>query len=439
MKKTPIDFQIVESKIKESGIKNIGKASIRELVRLVNTIEKATGEKFIRMEMGVPGLAPSVVGTEAEIAALKKGVASIYPDIEGIEALKNEASRFVKLFLDVQVSPRSCVPTVGSMQGACAAFMMTGRRDPVKNTTLFIDPGFPVQKQQHRVLGLPYTGFDVFEFRGARLHDKIKTFLDKGNISAILYSNPNNPAWFCFTEEELQIIASLAREYDVLVIEDLAYFGMDFRQDYSKPGIPPYQPSIAKYYDQYMLLISSSKAFSYAGQRISVMAISDALFEREFPALIPYFGSPVFGRAMIYGAVYALSSGTAHSTQYALAAMLKAANDGKFNFVEEVSEYGKKAAVMKKLFTDHGFRIVYDTDIDRPIADGFYFTLSYPGFTGGQLIEKLLYYGISAISLGITGSEHGEGLRACVSQVQRDQFGDLERRLKAFHEDHPVN
>ncbi len=439
MKKTPVDFQIVESKIKESGIKNIGRASIRELVRLVNNIEGATGEKFIRMEMGVPGLAPSHIGIEAEIAALRKGVASIYPDIEGVEALKNEASRFVKLFLDVQVSPRSCVPTVGSMQGACAAFMMTGRRDPVKNTTLFIDPGFPVQKQQHRVLGLPYTGFDVFEFRGARLRDKIKSFLDKGNISAILYSNPNNPAWFCFTEEELQIIASLAREYDVLVIEDLAYFGMDFRQDYSRPGVPPFQPTIAKYYDQYMLLISSSKAFSYAGQRISVMAISDALFGREFQALIPYFGSPVFGRAMIYGAVYALSSGTAHSTQYALAAMLKAANDRKFNFVEEVSEYGKKAAVMKKLFTDHGFRIVYDTDIDRPIADGFYFTLSYPGFTGGELIEELLYYGISAISLDITGSEHGEGLRACVSQVQRTQFANLEKRLKKFLEDHPVN
>ena len=439
MKKTPVDFQIVESKIKESGIKNIGRASIRELVRLVNNIEGATGEKFIRMEMGVPGLAPSHIGIEAEIAALRKGVASIYPDIEGVEALKNEASRFVKLFLDVQVSPRSCVPTVGSMQGACAAFMMTGRRDPLKNTTLFIDPGFPVQKQQHRVLGLPFTGFDVFEFRGARLRDKIKSFLDKGNISAILYSNPNNPAWFCFTEEELQIIASLAREYDVLVIEDLAYFGMDFRQDYSRPGVPPFQPTIAKYYDQYMLLISSSKAFSYAGQRISVMAISDALFGREFQALIPYFGSPVFGRAMIYGAVYALSSGTAHSTQYALAAMLKAANDGKFNFVEEVSEYGKKAAVMKKLFTDHGFRIVYDTDIDRPIADGFYFTLSYPGFTGGELIEELLYYGISAISLDITGSEHGEGLRACVSQVQRTQFADLEKRLIKFLEDHPVN
>jgi hypothetical protein len=53
-----------------------------------------------------------------------------------------------------------------------------------------------------------------------------------------------------------------------VVIEDLAYFGMDFRKDISKPGVPPYQPTIAKYTDNYILLISTSKVFSYAGQRI---------------------------------------------------------------------------------------------------------------------------------------------------------------------------
>ncbi len=93
---------------------------------------------------------------------------------------------------------------------------------------------------------------------------------------------------------------------------------------------------------------------------------------------------------------------------------------------------------MKKLFQKYGFRIVYDMDLDEPIADGFYFTLSYPGFEGPQLVEKLLYYGISAISLEITGSTRTEGLRACVSQVRRDQFSVLEDRLRRFQNDHPI-
>ena len=93
---------------------------------------------------------------------------------------------------------------------------------------------------------------------------------------------------------------------------------------------------------------------------------------------------------------------------------------------------------MKKLFTDNGFKIVYDKDEDEPIADGFYFTFSYPGFTGEELLSELIYYGISAISLAITGSERKEGVRACVSLVQREQFPDLEHRLKTFREHHPI-
>ena len=93
---------------------------------------------------------------------------------------------------------------------------------------------------------------------------------------------------------------------------------------------------------------------------------------------------------------------------------------------------------MKKLFNDYGFHIVYDKDEDKPLADGFYFTIAYPGFSGADLIEELVYYGISAISLAITGSERLEGLRACVSLVSREQFPDLEERLKRFKADHPV-
>ncbi len=94
---------------------------------------------------------------------------------------------------------------------------------------------------------------------------------------------------------------------------------------------------------------------------------------------------------------------------------------------------------MKKLFTDNGFKLVYDMDEDKPLADGFYFTISFPGFTGEKLIEELIYYGISAISLAITGSERIEGLRACVSQTHPDQFKDLEFRLNKFREHHPTN
>ena len=435
--KTPINYEVVDEKIKELNVPVVGKATIREIKRLIDNIEAATGEKFIRMEMGVPGLPPAAMGTAAEIEALQMGVAAIYPDIDGIPPLKQEVSRFVKNFLDIDVSPECCIPTVGSMQGGFAAFLTLARMDAKRDTTLFIDPGFPVHKQQHKVLGQKFASFDVYNYRGEALRAKLESFLSLGNIHSVLYSNPNNPSWICFTDSELQIIGELANKYNVIILEDLAYFGMDFRKDYSKPGVPPYQPTVAKYTSNYILFISSSKAFSYAGQRIGMMVISNKLFQTKAPDLLRYYSSDIFGRAMVFGTVYALSSGTAHSAQYALAAILKAANEGKFNFVADVKEYGEKARIMKKLFVDNGFHIVYDKDIDQPIADGFYFTIMYPGFDGPELIEELLYYGVSAISLSITGSEHSEGLRACVSLVKREQFPALESRLKQFHENHP--
>ena len=438
MKDTPINYEVVSRKIKESRIENIGTASIREIKKLIDDIESETGERFIRMEMGIPGLPASEIGVQAEIVALKKGVANTYPDIQGIPELKKEASRFAKLFLNIDVNPECCIPTVGSMQGSFGAFITTTRMYKEKDTVLFLDPGFPVHKQQLRVLGQKFETFDVYDFRGDKLKAKLESFLTKGNIAALLYSNPNNPSWICFTEKELKIIAELADKYDVVVLEDLAYVAMDFRKDLYHPGKPPYQATAARYTNNYILFISSSKAFSYAGQRIGLMIMSDKLYEKKCPDLKRHYTTDIFGRAMIFGTVYALSAGVTHSAQYAVAAMLKAANDNKFNFVDIVKEYGEKAKIMKKLFVDNGFYIVYDKDENDPIADGFYFTYAYPGFSGQKLLEEMIYYGISAISLAITGSERLEGIRACVSLVQREQFPELEKRLNKFHQDHPI-
>ena len=430
---TSIDKDIVRSQISASGLANVGKSSIRELVRLVNNIEQATQQTFIRMEMGVPGIPTPQIAIDAEIAALEAGVSSKYPMLEGIPELKQEISKFCLNYLNTQVSPQNCLPTVGSMQGSFAAFMVANRTQKETGGTLFLDPGFPVQKKQLATLGQRYGTFDVYSYRGEKLREKLEQQLQSGHYTSILYSNPNNPAWICFTEPELQIIGELANKYDVIVIEDLAYFGMDFRQDYSKPGQAPYQPTVARYTDNYIYLISSSKAFSYAGQRVGCLVVSDTLANRHYPALEQYYQHDNFAYCMVYGALYALSSGTSHSAQYGLTAMLKAANNGTLDFLASVSCYGSRAKIMKNIFVENGFRLVYDMDGEQPLADGFYFTFAYGRLTGEQLLESLLYYGISAIALSTTGSTRHEGLRACVSHVSDDQLPLLEQRLQLFH------
>lgn len=433
LKNTPIDINVVQEILKEMPFDDVGNASIREIVRLANAIEKETGTKFIRMEMGVPGIDVSEIAMNAEIEAFKSGVASKYAPIVGIEPLKNEISRFVKNFLDIEISPEYCFTSVGSAQASIALFMVACRTDINRRGVLFIDPGFPVQKLQIQVLGYEYDTFDVFNYRGEKLRAKLEGLIVEKKISAILFSNPNNPTWVSFTDEELQIIGELATKYDVIIIEDLAYFGMDFRKDYSVPGKAPFQPTVAKYTDNWTMLISSSKAFSYAGQRVGMLVVSETVYKKRYPDLKRYYSTNQFGHSLIYNALYTLSAGVSHTPQYGLAALLKAVNDGVYNFRDDVKIYGERAKVMKKLFLENGFEFVYDNDLGEPLADGFYFTLAYPGMTGSELLTNLLYHGISAIALQTTGSERSEGLRACVSQVNESLFPVLEERLKIFN------
>ena len=393
MRPTPIKKEIVDKLVESLGIKDFAKATIREVKQVAAKAEQESGVEYIKMEMGIPGLPAAQVGVDAQVKALQDGIAHSYPDIQGYPELKKQASRFVKAFINVDIAPEGCVPVCGSMQGTFASFLTCSQATKGKGTVLFIDPGFPVQKMQLQVQGVKYETFDVYDFRGEKLGPKLESYLSKGDICAIVYSNPNNPAWICMTELELQTIGTLATKYDAVVMED-------------------------------------------AGERIGVVCISDKLFHRHFPDLANRYEGLPFGLVFSTRMLYALSSGTSHSAQYALAALFRAACDGEYRFRDDIKVYGERAHKLKEIFCRHNFYIVYDKDLDKPIADGFYFTIGYPGMTSGELARELMYYGVSAICLITTGS-HQEGLRVCTSFIEDHQYDQLEERMTIFAENNP--
>ena len=436
MGRLPIDRSVLDFALERMDIADIAQATIRQSGDIARIMETQTGMEFLHLEMGVPGLPPEKAGVEAECRALQSGVASQYPNMFGIPELKQQASRFIRAFLDVGVAPQGCIPTVGSMQGSFTAFLLCSQLAPGKDTILFIDPGFPVQRNQVHILDIPSASFDIYEYRAEKLGPKLESYLAQGNIAAIVYSNPNNPAWICLTEDELRTIGELATRYDAIVIEDLAYLCMDFRKPLGRPFEAPYQATVARYTDNYILMISGSKIFSYAGQRIAIAAISDKLYPRHYPALKQRYGMGRLGDAYVLTFLYAASSGTSHSAQHALAAMFRAAADGQLDFVGETSEYARRARLTKEIFQRHGFRIVYDKDQDETVSDGFFYTVGYGGLSSAELLSELLLYGICAISLTSTGSRQ-PGIRVCVSQLNRpEQFELLETRLTAFGQNH---
>ena len=436
----PLDKHIVDSICYRFGLRNfheLGNASIRQLVGVVKHIEQSLGVEFVNMAIGEPGLPADMIGIEAEHQALLNGCASHYPNILGIPEVKKWGSEFVRAFINLQRPPECILPTVGSMQAAFALNMMLTQLQPGKDTILFLDPCFPVQKMQCRVIGTRVEAFDVADFRGDKLHDELERHLKSGRIAGILYSNPNNPTWSCLTDDELRTIGELATQYDAIVLEDLAYLNMDFRDpNRGNPYTAPYQPSVGHYTHNCIQLISCSKIFSYAGQRAAFVAIDPELGKRVYPALGERLkNNGELLHSFSYSFLYVLSSGVCHSVQYGMAAMLQAACEGKLRYVETTREYARRAKRIKEIMTRNGFHIVYDTDADgQPVGDGFFFTFGYKDWTGQQLVNKLIYYGVSAIALESTGAKR-EGMRGCASTIREDQYEQLEERLRKFNED----
>ena len=172
---------------------------------------------------------------------------------------------------------------------------------------------------------------------------------------------------------------------------------MDFRFDYGKPGEPPFQPTIAKYTENYIIIISSSKIFSYAGQRISVTISSETLMTRKYPYLKKYFNSKTIRRACIHGGFYPTTAGVPQTPQYALAAFFETACKGEFDFLDNLKGYKDRAIKAKDIFLINGFVLAYPDDGERPLGDGFYFTIQRGDLTSGELLYFMLQFGIAGI------------------------------------------
>ena len=121
-----------------------------------------------------------------------------------------------------------------------------------------------------------------------------------------------------------------------------------------------------------------------------------------------------------------------------MAAMLQAACEGKLRFVDNTREYARRAKRIKEILVRNGFHIVYDKDANgQEVGDGFFFTFGYKDWSGKKLVNKLIYYGVSAISLESTGAQR-EGMRGCASTIREDQYEVLDERLRKFNEDYSL-
>ncbi|MBY0112540.1 MAG: aminotransferase class I/II-fold pyridoxal phosphate-dependent enzyme [Phycisphaerales bacterium] len=238
-------------------------------------------------------------------------------------------------------------------------------------------PRFVTLRPGARVGGKGF-GFDPDELRRA--------FTDK--TRAILVNTPHNPTGKVFTRAELELIAGLCRDLNVMAITDEVYEHLTY--DASKPHVS--LASMPGMFDRTVTLSSVGKSFSLTGWKIG-WAIAP-------PTLT----------AGVRAAHQFLTFATATPLQHGAAAII--ANPGAA-VREYVDLFRRNRDVLSSALRELGFR-VYD-------AEGTYFIMADHtevsrrlGVTGDRglcaaMIEK---YGVAAIppSVFYENQEHGRSL-----------------------------
>lgn len=113
MKHQIFSTALVEEAARKMKVANLQEATIGEVLLVASHLEKETGIPFIRMDQGSPGLPANRIGIEAEKAALDRGVGATYPAAAGVQELKEAASRFVKAFINTDISPAPAYRQLG--------------------------------------------------------------------------------------------------------------------------------------------------------------------------------------------------------------------------------------------------------------------------------------------------------------------------------------
>ena len=319
--------------------------------------------------MGVPGLPPERVGVEAECAALQEGVASRYPAMQGHPGAEKAGFALPRSLSRRGDRPRRMRPDRRVDAGSFAAFLMCSQFDPAKNKILFIDPGFPVQRSQVRILGIPSESFDIYDFRGEKLGPKIESYLAAGDVAAIVYSNPQQPGVGLPDGGGAAHDRGLATEIrhrhrgPRLPLHGFPQAaGTPLRTALSGPPSPATRRTTSCW----------SRVRRYSAtpdKRIAVAALSETLRRRDYPALRRRYNIGRLGDAFVLVFLYAASSGTSHSAQHALAAMFRRGGRRRAGFRGRSLEYARRARLTKEAFLRHGFRIVSTTKTaTRPSA-----------------------------------------------------------------------
>ena len=224
----------------------------------INTL--AMQHQAVNLGQGRPDFdGPSSV-IEEVIEALRSGRGNQYPSGLGVQELREgiarHAQHFYNLALDVQ---RGIVVTSGASEGIYSSVMgVVNEGDEVILLEPFFDTYLPAVLNAGGIpvyvpMRPPSWSFDPEELRRA--------FNER--TGAIILNTPHNPTGRVFSQQELELIAELCQQYDVIAISDEVYEHLTYDGQIHTPIA-----TLPNMFERTLTISSGAKTFSFTGWKV---------------------------------------------------------------------------------------------------------------------------------------------------------------------------
>jgi N-succinyldiaminopimelate aminotransferase len=174
----------------------------------------------VNLGQGRPDFDGPSEAIEAAIRALQGNTANQYAPGPGHMGLREGIARHAGVFYNLNIDPISgVVVTAGATQGVFSAIM--GLVDP-GDEVIIIEPYFDSYVPGVVMASAKPVFVPMHPPNWTFVEDELRSAFNK-NTKAIILNTPNNPTGRVYTREELQLIADLCIEHDVIVISDEVY------------------------------------------------------------------------------------------------------------------------------------------------------------------------------------------------------------------------
>ncbi len=219
---------------------------------------EAEGRHVVHMEIGEPDFATPDNIVEAAVGAMRAGYTH-YTPAGGIAQVREAVAAFVARRLGIEVGPAEVVLVPGSKN--VLLFLLLACVEP-GDEVIYPDPGYPVYASLVDFLHAVGVPIPLREERDFRMDLEELAALVTPRTRLLILNSPQNPTGGVLTREDVEFVARLAVEHDLLVLSDEIYsrilYGGEHVSVLSQPGMR----------ERAILLDGLSKAYAMCGWRL---------------------------------------------------------------------------------------------------------------------------------------------------------------------------